>query len=125
MSDLTIRENQETKTLTLSNSSGCIVIDKNDIDFIAIHGSRPPRPVAKPVQYPHYFKQLPAGTTHVDIYAVLDLFAVMDHPVGHAIKKLLCPGQRGEKSKLQDITEARDTLNRAIEILKAREGSEG
>ena len=45
----------------------------------------------------------------------------VDDPTGciiHARKKLLIPGVRsGGKSMLQDITEARDTLNRFIALM--------
>lgn len=63
-------------------------------------------------KYPHYFKPVPAGVTHIDVYAVLQLFGVTDQAIGHAIKKLLVPGVRGTKSKSQDVQEAIDTLER-------------
>ena len=67
----------------------------------------------------HYFKGV-SHLTEVDVYMVCELFQVND-PSGatqHAIKKLLLPGQRGAgKSRLQDLREARDTLDRRIEIL--------
>ena len=63
-------------------------------------------------KYPHYFKRIPEGMTHLDVYAVLQLFGVTDQATGHAIKKLLVPGVRGTKSKAQDIQEAIDTLER-------------
>lgn len=49
---------------------------------------------------------------HIDLYRVLDLYGVRDHAIGHAIKKLLCAGQRGAKSEAQDVDEAIDTLAR-------------
>lgn len=73
--------------------------------------------------YPHYYKQLPSDTTHIDIYMILDLFNVGNQGIGHTIKKLLCPGQRHAKSWLQDVTEARDTLNRVIELEKLKNSS--
>ena len=54
-------------------------------------------------KYPHYFKRIPEGMTHLDVYAVLQLFGVTDQATGHAIKKLLLPGVRGTKSKDKDI----------------------
>lgn len=63
-------------------------------------------------KYPHYFKPIPKTATHLDVYAVLQLFGVTDQAIGHAIKKLLVPGVRGTKSKAQDIKEAIDTLTR-------------
>ena len=35
----------------------------------------------------------------------------------HAIKKLLCAGQRGVKDQAKDINEAKDTLERCLELL--------
>ena len=67
--------------------------------------------------YPHYFKKNPEFLREIDIYAVLRLFDVTDPGVAHAIKKLLVTGKRGSKDYLQDIIEARDTLNRTIELL--------
>lgn len=63
-------------------------------------------------EYPHYFKALPPGCTHVDVYRVLDLFGVVDPPIQHAVKKLLCAGERGSKTMPQDIAEAIATLQR-------------
>ncbi len=54
---------------------------------------------------------------NVDVYRVLTLFKVNDPCLQHAIKKLLCAGDRGDKSMIKDITEARDTLNRHLEML--------
>ena len=68
------------------------------------------------IKYPHYFK----GVAHletVDVYRVLSLFKVNDPCIQHAIKKLLCAGDRGDKSMIKDITEARDSLNRHLEML--------
>jgi hypothetical protein len=36
--------------------------------------------------------------------------------VAHGIKKLLCPGSRGVKTKLQDLKEAEASIQRAIEL---------
>jgi hypothetical protein len=62
--------------------------------------------------YPHYFKQLPPGCTHLDVYRVLALFDVTDPALQHAVKKLLCAGARGAKDQAQDIAEAIATLQR-------------
>lgn len=70
-------------------------------------------------QYPKYYKAVPEGWKFLDTYAVNILFPV-DDPSGcilHARKKLLVPGVRsGGKSMRKDITEARDTLNRWLEL---------
>ncbi len=54
-------------------------------------------------------------TITVDVYDVLDAFNVNDAAVAHAIKKLLAPGQRGSKSVKQDLQEAIQSVNRAID----------
>jgi len=68
------------------------------------------------IKYPHYFKSVSHLET-VDVYRVLTLFNVNDPCIQHAIKKLLCAGDRGDKSMIKDITEARDSLNRHLEML--------
>jgi len=68
--------------------------------------------------YPQYFKDVD-GVASIDVYQTHALFGI-DDPSGclhHASKKLLLSGVRtGGKSKHQDIKEARDTLNRWLEI---------
>ena len=77
-------------------------------------------PVEPPLSllYPKYFKDV-SGMTEVDVYAVHQLFNIQD-PSGaiqHASKKLLLSGVRtGGKSKRVDIQEARDTLNRWLQL---------
>lgn len=69
--------------------------------------------------YPHYFKDV-SHLTEVDVYRVCQLFGVND-PSGakhHAIKKLLVSGNRGAKDNLQDVIEARNTLNRLITLME-------
>lgn len=61
--------------------------------------------------YNHYFK----NTKHldaVDVYRVLSLYEVSNPCLQHAIKKLLCAGQRGGKDMDQDVREAIDALGR-------------
>lgn len=69
-------------------------------------------------KYPQYFRSV-MGITHLDVYGVHQLFNVQD-PSGciqHASKKLLLSGVRtGGKSAYKDIKEARDTLNRWLEL---------
>ena len=69
------------------------------------------------IKYPHYFKSVSHLET-VDVYRVLSSFQVNDPCIQHAIKKLLCAGDRGDKSMIKDITEARDSLNRHLEMLQ-------
>lgn len=52
-----------------------------------------------------------------DVYDVLDAFMVKSSAVGHAIKKLLAPGQRGLKEEKQDLLEARDSIMNKLQRL--------
>jgi hypothetical protein len=52
----------------------------------------------------------------IDVYDVLVAFDVTNPAIQHAVKKLLCPGQRGAKNALQDLNEALVSIERAIEI---------
>lgn len=76
-------------------------------------------------RYPKYFRAVD-HLDAVDVYAVHQLFGI-DDPSGalqHASKKLLLSGSRtGGKTKLQDIREARDTLNRWLELQEQFEAS--
>lgn len=94
---------------------------------------REPMPTTNPADRGKYHRPinvpLPSGeilTVWVDVYDVLEAFKQDgdgnlrqclpgDDAVGHAVKKLLCPGQRGSKSRLQDLTEALVATQRAIE----------
>ena len=55
-------------------------------------------------------------SVNVDVYAVMKAFDVRCPATQHALKKLLCPGQRGTKSILEDLREARDSLDRVIQM---------
>ena len=54
-----------------------------------------------------------------DVYAVLVAFGVTCPARQHAVKKLLCAGSRGKADVGQDLAEARDAVDRAIQIHKA------
>ncbi|WP_417744825.1 hypothetical protein [Rosistilla oblonga] len=56
-----------------------------------------------------------------DVYAVIDAFGVTCPAQAHAIKKLLCPGQRGKGGTIQDLEESRDAITRAIQMAKQNE----
>ena len=66
-------------------------------------------------KYPHYHKNV-AHLKYVDVYRVLILFGVTDPCLQHAIKKLLCSGERGAKDKTQDVQEAISSLLRYLEM---------
>jgi hypothetical protein len=97
---------------------------------------RPARPAAKSAaeqppapapdrgsKYHRAITQTLPGDTHglsvtVDVYDVLKAFGVSCPALQHAIKKLLCSGMRGNKSAEQDISEAANSCQRAIELLR-------
>jgi len=60
-------------------------------------------------------------TLDVDVYDVLRAFEVTDPAVQHAVKKLLCSGNRGHKDRKQDLEEAVQSIERAIDVLRAGE----
>lgn len=53
----------------------------------------------------------------VDVYDILHAYEVKSHSIGHAVKKLLMPGQRGHKDTITDLKEAQASIEREIEIL--------
>lgn len=87
-----------------------------------IHGKDVTKQLSNPqsmsAKYPNYYKKV-GEMTEIDVYAVHALFNIQD-PSGaiqHASKKLLLSGVRtGGKSMKDDIREARDTLNRWLEL---------
>lgn len=54
----------------------------------------------------------------VDVYDVLKAFNVTNPAMAHAVKKMLAPGQRGAKDMIQDMKEAIQSIERAIELEK-------
>lgn len=74
------------------------------------------------MKHSHYFKDVSRLTT-IDVYRVLELFAVTDPCLQHAIKKLLVAGNRGVKNMDKDIQEAIDTLER-WQGMRAEDGRE-
>lgn len=103
--------------LSLPHKDGGIVEDGDRVEPKRKKITLKVNPVGKPdnaKKYNHYFKRVP--WKFIDIYRLLELFGVTDQAIGHAIKKLLVPGLRGNKPTKQDVIEARDTLNRRIEM---------
>jgi hypothetical protein len=60
-------------------------------------------------------------TIDVDVYDVLRAFSVTDPAIQHAIKKLLCTGIRGHKDSRQDLEEAIQSIERALDVVKTDE----
>lgn len=76
------------------------------------------QPLSLAQLYPKYFKDV-SELDELDVYMTHELFQVNDcsGAIQHASKKLLLSGFRtGGKSKYDDIREARDTLNRWLQI---------
>jgi hypothetical protein len=67
--------------------------------------------------YSHYYRPIPPGVTHVDLYRFASMFNITDQAIFHAIKKLVVPGLRtGGKSTRQDVEEAIASLRRWLEM---------
>lgn len=58
---------------------------------------------------------------NVDIYCVMKAFGVTCPARFHAIKKLLCCGNRGKGSELDDLMGAEAAISRAIEMQKEQD----
>jgi len=56
----------------------------------------------------------------LDVYSVIETFGVECPAIQHALKKLLFPGKRGKNETLADLDEARDAINRAVELEEGR-----
>ena len=66
-----------------------------------------------------YLREVQLIGGKIDVYAVLVAFDVRCPARQHAIKKLLCAGLRGKGDELQDLHEAGDAIDRAIQIAEA------
>lgn len=58
----------------------------------------------------------------VDVYRVLDAYPTTNPQVQHLIKKGLATGQRGHKTRLQDLIDIRDSINSAIVMEQQKNG---
>lgn len=82
-----------------------------------VHAEAHSAPQRTPRRHSHYFKDV-SQINEIDVYRVCELFGV-DDPSGatqHAVKKILCAGQRGAKDRAKDYQEAIDTLTRRVEM---------
>ena len=66
-------------------------------------------------EYKHYQKNV-EHLKWIDVYRVLLLFGVTNPCLQHAIKKLLCAGNRGVKDERKDVQEAIASLLRYLEM---------
>lgn len=70
------------------------------------------------MSYGKYFKDV-SGYDVIDVYRAHRIFGLTDEVLCHASKKLLLSGVRtGGKTLEQDVREARDSLNRWLEMLQ-------
>lgn len=72
----------------------------------------------------HVYHWDEAGKPHpvpIDVYDVLVAFGVTCPARQHAIKKLLCAGLRGNGDVAQDLREAVQATERAVELLSTPE----
>lgn len=103
---------------------------------MSISHNEPPAAPARPASFASsyksdnllankYVRKIPGADngepTTVDVYSVLEAFNVNCPGLQHAIKKMLCTGIRGQKDAMQDLLEARQALDRAIELQAYRD----
>ena len=70
-------------------------------------------------KYQREFISMDGKVFRADVYRVLRAFGVTCPALQHAVKKLLMPGQRGSKDKLQDLEEALLSVSEAIAMARA------
>lgn len=63
------------------------------------------------------------GSMVVDVYDVLNAYQVTDPAIAHAIKKLLMPGQRGDKSTIVDLNESIQAISRSLDVHYIKEAA--
>lgn len=52
----------------------------------------------------------------IDVYDIINAFSPMGPALQHALKKVLCAGQRGHKDRLQDLKDIIASVQREIEL---------
>lgn len=60
-------------------------------------------------------------SVNIDVYSVLEAFAVTCPARAHAVKKLLCCGTRGKGDTIADLHGVLAAVNRAVELELKRE----
>lgn len=90
---------------------GCV----NSLEYANRVKSEPREAVVR-AKHSHYYKDV-EKLQFIDVYRVLQLFAVGDPCIQHAVKKLLVAGGRGAgKDISRDVQEAIDTMKRWQEM---------
>lgn len=71
----------------------------------------------EPVGHPKYLRKIPLlGPGIVDVYSVIEGFGITCPAIAHAAKKILCTGNRGKASVIEDIDETILALKRAKQL---------
>jgi len=98
---------------SLTPESSQIWTDVNNGNFRSFREFHKNPPITQ--QAPNKYQVHIKGNT-CDVYDVLKAFDVRNPAIQHAIKKLLMPGKRGHKDKIQDLLEAKQSIVRAINL---------
>ncbi|WII71729.1 hypothetical protein QJS83_14785 [Bdellovibrio sp. 22V] len=69
----------------------------------------------KEITLPDGRKEVMRVEVQVDIYDVINAWNLTDPALQHALKKLIQPGQRGNKTRSQDLQEAIYSIERCLE----------
>ena len=84
---------------------------------------KPSEPLRDGNKYHRTIYGLDGTKTTVDVYRVLDAFKTGSAESDHAVKKILCPGERGHKDKLTDIDNAIESLQQYRKLLTQKENN--
>lgn len=86
-----------------------------------LEGKNPTKVISDEVSTNKYLRPFPYDT--IDIYRVLQVYEVTDPCIQHAVKKLLCAGQRGYKEVEKDIDEAIQSMERWKQMREEEDGN--
>ncbi len=67
-------------------------------------------------KHKHYYRNV-EHLNVIDIYRTIDLFQIHHPCLQHAVKKIICAGDRGSKDFETDVQEAIDSLVRALQMV--------
>ena len=88
-----------------------------EVDWLRLHGEAiseelPSVGTCTPIKkHNHYFKNV-AHLEELDVYRLIDLYAITDPCIQHMLKKCLVVGGRGSKDALRDVQDIIDTAER-------------
>jgi hypothetical protein len=69
-------------------------------------------------KHSHYYREWHGK---LDIYRVIDLWNITDPCFQHALKKIMCAGNRGHKDLKKDVQDIIDTMQRKLEMMEETE----